>query len=257
MEQLGHNLTIDWVAAITGAGRYADIPKPPWSMPLLVIAIASLTISGIPFFVEFGERPRRRIYWLGFLTGTLLMAVALSYRGWRTSVATCLAGVIIALCFAFFYDRSLIKIGGREISYMLPRQRPSTADATDARPSTPPPADSYLGVVSARNHWWIVAIGTCVMAYDVYLFRWTWKSALLIGFAVVCAALSGSDDAARGLPVARAQKAQFAIASIASLMMLALPLLAYLSAYFGAKKWPIARGRHAVGRDSGEDCEPE
>lgn len=253
--QLGRNLTIDWLAVNAGAGRYADIPKPAWAMPLLVIAIVTLAVSAIPVFIELEEHRRRWVYWGAYLSGTLLMAVALSYRGWRVSAEVCVAGICIAVCFAFFYDRSLIKIGGREISYMLPHQRAETGDMTDAQQPAAPPADSYLGAVSARNHWWVVAIGTGVLSYDVYLFGRAWQSALIIAFAVACAALSGSDDGRRGLPTGRGQKVQFAIASLASVGMFTLPLLAYLAAYFTAKKWPATAGRHALGHDPGENRE--
>lgn len=258
MEQLDHNSIIDWVATTGAVGQSADVPVPPWSTPLLTIAIVVLVISGAPLFIEFGESLRRRIYWLAFLAGTGLMAVALSYRGWHTSVATCLAGVGIGFSFAFFYDRSLIKIGHREISYMLPRQRPVAGGATDVQQSVaPPPADSYLGMVSARNHWWVVAVGSCVMSWDVYLWGSSWRSVVITAFAVVAAALSGSDDGARSLPIARGQKVQFAIASIGSVMMLGLPLITYLGAYLAGKKWLVARGKHSAVRDPGERQEDD
>lgn len=242
MESLVRNLTINLLAANAGAGRYADIPKPPWAMPMLIIAIVTLTVSGIPVFFELGERRRRWVYWGAFLCGTLLMALALSYRGWRTSAAVCGGGVIIAFCFAFFYDSSLLKFRTRQFSYTLPAEHRSKAS----------PIDTYLGVVPVRNHWWLIAVGSCGFAYGIYLIGWAWQITISVAAGVVLAAVSGWDDGARGLPIARRQTVQFVIASLASIMMFGLPLVAYLAGYYGAKKWPIDRGRHTGHREPGE-----
>lgn len=245
MQQWGRSLTIDWAAIHAEAGRYAEVPKPAWATPLLVIAIVTLAVSGIPVFVELDERRRRWVYWGAFLSGTALMAAALSYRGWRTSAAVCVGGAVIALCFAFFYDSTLLKIGTKQISYTLPPEQRSTAS----------PADTYLGVVPVRNHWWLIAIGSCGFAYGIYLAGWPWQITIAVAAGVVLAAMSGWDDGARGLSIARGQTVQFVIASLASIMMFALPLLAYLAAYFGGKKWPMVSGRHGAGRDPGQNRE--
>lgn len=238
---MGRSLTIDWLAANAGADRYADMPKPSWAMPLLIIAIVILMVSGVPVFAELGERRRRWVYWGAFLSGTLLMALALSYRGWRTSAAVCVGGAITAFCFAFFYDSSLLKFGTRQLSYTVQPEQRSRASG----------ADTYLGVVPVRNHWWLIAVGSCGFAYGIYLVGWAWQITISVAAGVVLTAVSGWDDGVRGLPIARRQRVQFAIASLASIMMFALPLVAYLAAYYGAKKWPIDRGRHTGHREPG------
>ncbi|QUR69468.1 hypothetical protein [Mycobacterium spongiae] len=220
------------------------------------MAIGVLAIAAVPFFVDLPERLHRRIYWFGFLVGTILMSIAVSPRGWHASLAICIAGAMIAAGFAFFYDDSLLKIGNRYFSYTMrpPGQQSPSSDGEE--PYQPPP-DSYLGVVSARNHWWLVAVSACVIGTGPYIVGWTWKISMLVGAAIVGAALSGWDDAGRRLPIARGQRVQFAIASLASLMVFALPLIAYLGAYFAASRWSPARRDRALGRDLGETPEPE
>lgn len=211
----------------------------------------------IPVFSQIEESRRRQIFWMAFSAGTLIEAVALSFRGWQVSAEVCFAGFGAAVLLAFFHDDSLIKIGNRRLSYMLPRQQRVTADAGDTQRPTEPPADAYLGAVSARNHWWLVAVGTSVAAYGIYLAGWAWQISLAVAVGVASAAMTGWGDASGGFPIARGQKVQFGIASIASFMMFALPLVAYLAGYFGAQKWGVTQRKPTVGRDSGEAQELE
>ncbi len=259
MEQPDPSSTIDSIAAAIVAAQHSQVDSPTWSTVLIVIGIAGLAIAVIPFFIDFPERLHRQIYWFGFAVGTLFMALALSPRGWGTSLAMCIVGAAAAVILAFFYDGSLLKIGNRYISYTITGHRDQgTAANADAQcPATAPPPDSYLGVVTARNHWWLIAFLTCGLSASLYLFGWTWVFSTSVVVAVVGAALSGFDDAARGLSIGRGQKVQFAIASIASLMMFALPLLAYLAAYSVGKRRPMAHGKHAPDGDSSEPGEPE
>ncbi|WP_218060260.1 hypothetical protein [Mycobacterium malmoense] len=237
---MDRNLTIERLLGAGAVDQHAA-QNPPWSMPLLVTGIVILAVSAIPFFLEVGQS-RRRLYWLAYLLGTVTMAIALSPRGWKASVGMCIAGAAVAVLFAFFYDGSLLKSGNRQFSYTLPPEQRSEA----------PAADTYLGVVPARNHWWLIAVGSCAFAYGIYLVGWAWEISTSVAAGVVLAAVSGWDDGARGMAIARGQRVQFVIASIASIMMFALPLLAYVAAYFGAKRWAIPPRRHAVGGDAGE-----
>jgi hypothetical protein len=254
VKQLDHNSTIDWFAASAVVARPADVHRPPWSTPLLVIGIAVVACAGIAVFLELDERLRRWIYWSTFMVGSLLMAASVSFRGWRGSAIMFLGAILIAFFITFFRDYSLIKIGHQKISYMLPREQRATGDA---RQAIAPPADSYLGLVSANNHWWLIAVGNCCFAGGLYLIGWTWALSLSAVAVVVAAFLSGWDDAARGFPIARRQRVQFAIASIASLAMFALPMLAYLGAYFGVKKWLTDDSKHCPGEDPGDGLESE
>lgn len=247
VEQSDPSSTIDGNAAVVAAIQHG-YDKPPWSTGLLVLGIAALVISGLPYFIDCGERSRRRVYWSGILVGTSLMAVAVSWRGWSVSAGLGLAGVGIACCFAFFYDGSLLTLGNWRISYTMDEAQRRAAAST---------RDAYLGVVSARNHWWLIAFLTCGLAAGLYVVGWTWTLSLSVVAAVAAAALSGWDDATRGLSIARGQKVQFAIASIASLMMFAVPLFAYLTAYFCAKKRRVTRGRHAASHDPELGREPD
>jgi hypothetical protein len=222
VKRLAHNLTVDWVAVTNHVAVQTNTHAPPWSTPLMVIGIVGLAIAAIPYFIDCGERRRRWLYWLGFVVGTALIALALSWRGWGVSVGMCFTGAFIA-------------------------QSGSSNDQT---------AETDLGAVPARNHWWVIAIGSVVTAYGVYLIGWAWQLSLLVGFAVIFAATSGWLDASQRLPIARGQKVQFALASVASLMMFALPLVAYLAAYFSAKKWSAPGGRHTIGGNPDETLEP-
>lgn len=249
MKRLAHNLTVDWVAVTNHVAVQTNTHAPPWSTPLMVIGIVGLAIAAIPYFIDCGERRRRWLYWLGFVVGTALIALALSWRGWGVSVGMCFTGAFIAVLFAFFYDSSLLKFGARQISYTRP-------NGTQSGSSNDQTAETDLGAVPARNHWWVIAIGSVVTAYGVYLIGWAWQLSLLVGFAVIFAATSGWLDASQRLPIARGQKVQFALASVASLMMFALPLVAYLAAYFSAKKWSAPGGRHTIGGNPDETLEP-
>ncbi|ASX02950.1 hypothetical protein CKJ58_25525 [Mycobacterium intracellulare subsp. chimaera] len=106
-------------------------------------------------------------------------------------------------------------------------------------------------MVPVRNHWWLITVGSCGFAYGIYLVGWAWQITISVAAGVVLTAVSGWDDGVRGLPIARRQRVQFPSASLASIMMFALPLVAYLAAYYGAKKWPIDRGRHTGHREPG------
>lgn len=157
-------------------------------------------------------------------------------------------GAFIAILFAFFYDSSLLKFGSRQFSYTL--QREASQDESESAPSAR--TSTNFGVVPARNHWWVIAVGSVVIAYGIYLIGWAWQFVLAVVVGIVFAGVSGWMDASDGLPIARGQKAQFAIASLASLMMFAAPLIAYLATYFGAKKWLAPHGEHDRRRHRGE-----
>lgn len=250
MRQLGRSLTIDSTAIVAAAAQYSTVGKPAWGTPVLVVGAATLIVAGIPFFIECGERQRRRLYWSGFLAGSALIAVAVSWRGWGVSLGMFATGAFIASLFAFFYDGSLLKFGDRQISY-VPSKQAQHDEGEPARSLSP---NTNLGPIPARNHWWLIAVGSVAIAYGIYLIGWPLQFSVFVGFAVIFAAVSGWMDASDGLPIARGQKIQFAIASVASVMMFATPLIAYLAAYFGAKKWaPPRDGKHAAPPPNAEE----
>ena len=117
--------------------QYGSVGKPAWGAPLLFVGAATLIVAGIRFFIECGERRRRRLYyWSGFLVGSALIAVAVSWRGWGVSLGMFATGAFIAILFAFFYDGSLLKFGDRQISYVPPKQIQHDA-SEPARPNSP------------------------------------------------------------------------------------------------------------------------
>jgi hypothetical protein len=198
---------------------------------VLVVGMSVLAISGVPFFTERYKRQRRWIYWSAFLVGSALMAVAVSWRGWGTSLGMFFMGASIALITALRFDRTLLKFGNKSISHSSQEQ-----------------------VVTVALYWWVIAAGSVSVAVGIYLGGWVLQFTVAVGLGVIFAAAWGWVDASEGERVARGQKIQFAIASLASVMMFALPPIAYLAAYFAAKKWthPHA-GKHAAPPSNAEE----
>jgi hypothetical protein len=251
VEQLDPSSIIEAFAASVTDSQHSNVQMPAWSKLLLVVGVISLAIAVVPTFLNSSERVQRLFYWFGLFLGASLIAVAVSPRGWLASVAVFGGGITISLIWAFFSDTSLLKIGNRQISYTMMdrRQKATTADGDEPLRSTVSSAESYVRVISARYRWWLVAACTCGLAAGLYLVGWTWIFSISVVVAVALAALSGFEDGTRHLTIGRGQKVPFAIASIASLMMFALPLLAYVAGYVVGKRWPVAHGKHAVDRN--------
>jgi hypothetical protein len=74
--------------------------------------------------------------------------------------------------------------------------------------------------------------------------------------ATVLACGSGIDDATRHLPIGRGQYVPFFIASVASIVLWALPPIAYLVGYQIGKRWPMGYGlRDPIARHYREEAD--
>jgi hypothetical protein len=222
----GTSLTSD--AALTLAAVAAE-PVPPLSRGLLLgAAVVGIAGIGSLFFVQ-NLQWERRIYWASWVLVGLLVALALEYRGWDVAIAVFAAAMFGAVCYAFMRT-SYLKVGSKVYAFSIPE---SQADR--------PQHDSYLGVVSARNFWWLTVFLNCVLAYGVFVFGWRWQTtAYTAGFAVA-AAVCGLDDATRKLPIARGQHVQAFIATVASVLLWLVPPAVYLLAYQVGKRYPGIR----------------
>lgn len=176
-------------------------------------------------------RHERRIFWVSWLLGTGVMALAPSPGGWR------ITGVMLALstgaAFLFAYFRtSYLKVGGRIYAYWIPRTHPDPP--TDGSPAPPviPPTDAYRGHVTATAHWCLLTVFSVVAG----------TSALMIGMGpetlgagvltVAMLAFTGYIDSHDGFPIARRRWVQLAAIVVSSIPVFLLPPIAYLIGYY-------------------------
>lgn len=255
----GASLTSD--AALTLLAVATDPAAPPLSRGLLLGA-AIVLIGGIGslFFLR-NRQLERRIYWTSWIAGGAMLALALQHRGWGLAVAAFAASMFGAVFYAYMRT-SYLKIGSKIYAFSVPDSQPDPPqdEHREAAPAVPA-RDSYLGVVSARNFWWLVVFLNCALAYGVFVFGWRWQTiAYTVGFAAF-AALCGLDDATRRLPIVRGQRVQAVIATVASLLLWVVPPVVYLLGYTLGKRYPMGYGlsdpitRHQRPDDAGQDRE--
>lgn len=218
------------------------------SNALFMTGTAALLCGIILLFAAKTRRRERLIYWSTWTVGGVLISAALLYRGVGTAMAALGASAFGAVFYAYLRTPYL-KIGNRTYAFSIPDSSPA-ASTEDSQPVKPrqAPIDSYLGVVTARNFWWLLAGVTGVLAYSLYAFGWNWATlaftAVLTLFALVC----GLDDATRDMAIVRRQYVPAFFAASASALMWGIPSIAYFCGYQFGQRWPLAYGHRDAAR---------
>ncbi|MCV7209690.1 hypothetical protein [Mycolicibacterium canariasense] len=213
--------------ATAHVGILASTPPHVW---IVVGALVVVTGSAASAYTD-NLRVERRIYWLSWLFGAILMSVAVANRGWKLSAITLTAIAVVAVIVAYFRT-SYVKIGGRVFAYTITRSQPDPApDGSPHSPADPPP-DSYGGLVTAATHWWTLSV-LSVGAGGVGLSEgMTPVTIAAIALAATALALTGYLDARDGFDIGRKQRGQLLIIVIASIPVFLVPALAYAIGYY-------------------------
>lgn len=102
--------------------------------------------------------------------------------------------------------------------------------------------ESYSGIISAIKMWWLIVGIIVISAGNVYAFfagnGEGWVAVIGVGLLVFLAVITGYGDASWKYPVARGQRAQFALAAVTTAGAFAV---LYLSAYCAGKHLPVRR----------------
>lgn len=149
-------------------------------------------------------------------------------------MAACLGA---SLLYAYLRT-SYIKIGGRIHTYTLFRNRP---DGPSDSAAPPPPPDAYGNVLTAPKYWWTIALLALAAASLALAQGATAASAGGGLFVASSMAFTGYIDAYEGFSIARRQRIQLAITTVASVPLLLVPLLAYAIAYLVGRRTTASR----------------
>lgn len=210
-------------------------------------------VSVVLLFIANDRRLERRIFWTCSTLALFLWCVALLPRGWGTAVG-CFVAFLGILTFGAYMRTPYLKIGGRIYAFSIQDARPDPPRPGEpAPPPLPLPHDSYLGSVTARKLWWLIAVLICGVAAAVYLTGWDVWTVAATCFVTALAAMGGIDDATRKLPVARGQRVQAFIALVASALLWAIPPIAYLASYQIGKRRPMGYGLRDPRRTASDD----
>lgn len=239
-----------WVAARSRLGAGAVLPLAT------VAGVASIAMSQV---LSRSRRTARLCYWTGFAVTTALLAAWMAESGRplrqiALAVVLCLA---LAVFLAYFVGWQL-KIGGRTRSiWVVNTWSDPPEDGSDRPPPPPPPADSYMGVITAAGFWWIAVVLVAMVSANVCLFGWGPRMILGIAALSVGGLAAGVDDATRQLPMARGQKVQATIGTVASTPVFFLPAALYILGYVIGTKHPMGYGsRDPLSQRKTDDVDP-
>jgi hypothetical protein len=213
-----------------------------WSRVLFFAALAimfgELLIS---FFVD-NPRIERGLYWLSWIGGGALLALALLFRGWH-AVAAVFALVMFGAVMYAYFNTSYLKIGGRIYALRARDSRPDPPEDGSPAPQEPIRArDAYIGDISAAKFWWLIVGLMGLLACTVLLGGWIWQAIAFTVVMVVMSAMGGIDDATRRLPIARRQYIQAFLVAVLSIPVWGVPAIAYFLGYQIGKRWPMGYG---------------
>lgn len=215
---------------VISAAQWAAVHPPVWSKALLYSGFAVWVIGGIALVRAKDLSAQRRAYWIGFLGGGALAAVALVFRGWAATAGAAALVAFTAVGYAYFFT-SYLRFGGRVLT-LSERRRTGTASGA-------------YGDLTAPKMWWITAGIAAIGAANTALGPWTWKSTLAVVLTAVMTAAGGFDDGRRRATAVRGQYLQAVLVVVASIPMWGIPVAAYLLAFVaGRMRPPPSSGRH-------------
>lgn len=208
------------------------------SADVLLVGGLALGLAGaiLTMFTK-SVRLQRRIYWGSWLLASPLMSLSLADRGW-TAVAGGMAACLgVSLLYAYLRT-SYIKIDGRIYTYTLFRNRPD--DASNVSPSvvTEVPQDAYGNVLTAPKFWWTLVAVVLAAASVAVAYGPTPVTIAGAMFVTTVAASTGYIDGHDAFPLARRQRIQLAVVTVAAVPLLLLPPVCYALAYSVGRRQP-------------------
>lgn len=218
--------------------------NPFWAKILLLAGIGVGLIAAIASVAVHDHELQRRTYWLGWLGAAVCFALAVLPRGWPGSFGIGLLALFAAMVYAYLRT-PFLKIGGRVYAISRIEEVPKRASQYPRSAAKDDGYPTAMGSLSARNMWWILVAMACIVSLGIYLVGWTWQMMLGALFLTVMGALAGIDDGSRKLPIARGQRVQAFIVSVASILLWLAPPICYYIGYRVGQRWPMGRGRHA------------
>jgi len=180
-------------------------------------------------------RLQRRIYWGSWLLAAPLMSLSLLNRGW-TAVAVGMAACVGASVLYAYLRTNYIKINGRIHTYALFRNRPDNAEEVPRTAIPELPRDAYGNALTAPKFWWTLVAFTLAAASVAVVYG---PAGVTIGgalFVAAAAASTGYVDGHDGFPIARRQRVQLAVVTVASLPLFLLPPVCYALTYAAGRR---------------------
>jgi hypothetical protein len=204
------------------------------------------------------RRAGRRVFWGGALFASISAFFIAYPPDWRSGVLLSLFASGMTVFTAYAYT-PYIKIRGKIYAFHIDDSRPDPSpggtpppgsDALDYDPT--PDAYSGMGLTTAGKMWWLMVfvMGGCAFNVVAYFhFREDpWILPLSAAFIVVGGVGFGYfGDASWGYPIARGQRVQFVIISMATLGVFTI---LYLGAYYAGRHWPW-RNKRSIATDRG------
>lgn len=186
---------------------------------------AAIAIVGVGSGIFLNDRRlQRRIYWLSWLAGGLLMTLAASEQNPDRALGIAGFAAAMSVMMAFFRT-PFLKFGNTIYA----------ASSSDREPD-PPENDedgsalSY-GKLRASTVWWLLAILAGASAYVVWVEGWTGRPAVAAAIFVLCAAVIGFVDMAGDFPCFRRQYVPAAVLAAVTVPMYCAPVVLYLVCY--------------------------
>ncbi|WP_396908611.1 hypothetical protein [Mycolicibacterium sp.] len=186
----------------------------------------TIVLVGVGYGIFIDDRRlERRIYWLCWLAGGLLMTLATSEQDPARALGIAGFAASMSVMMAFFRT-PFLKIGNTIYA----------ASSSDRAPD--PPEDdeddgsalSY-GRLRASTVWWLLAILVGASAYVVWVEGWTGRPAVAAGMFVLGAVLIGFVDMAGDFPRFRRQYVPAAVLTVVSIPLYCAPAVLYLLSY--------------------------
>lgn len=208
------------------------------SADVLLVGGLALGLAGaiLTMFTK-SVRLQRRIYWGSWLLASPLMSLSLADRGW-TAVAGGMAACLgVSLLYAYLRT-SYIKIDGRIYTYTLFRNRPDDASNVSHSVVTEVPQDAYGNVLTAPKFWWTLVAVVLAAASVAVAYGPTPVTIAGAMFVTAVAASTGYIDGHDAFPLARRQRIQLAVVTVAAVPLLLLPPVCYALAYSVGRRQP-------------------
>ncbi|MBI3689344.1 MAG: hypothetical protein HY239_01290 [Mycolicibacterium aromaticivorans] len=203
----------------------ASATSPVGSRGLFAAGLFSGFVGVAAVALPLSTKLKRRVFWSGWCGAAILCALYVSNRGATAAALTASGCVLVAAIYAFYFT-PFIKIRGRVWTFWI-------SDAREDPDVPPPPADSYVGRVTAPSMWWTLAgLG---LITGTFALSTGWPAPVgIMGGALLAAPLAavGHLDRKDRYPVARERYIPFAIVVLSSIPTLLWPVLVYFVAYY-------------------------
>ncbi len=231
-------------------------PHPLYRLILFGLAGVCLAVAVLPpLFVNRGLSWERRLYWGGFFTAGVFVALG-CLPNWRIGIAFALVDLVLATGTAYLTG-PYIKIRGKIYALYVEDSEAERGHEDSAAPGSERPDQNlvpFLGV-TAQKAWWMnvfaFAFGVFGLVVAVHASDTPWYLyAFVAGLLVIAPFGIGYGEASWRRPVAYGQRVQFAIIAI---ITLGFVNVVYLTGYAAGRRWP---SRFARSMDYGAHARP-